>query len=102
MNVNQHMIVERALKVAYVNPIAERLEREVEKMMRDKEAIQCVVMNAKDFQDMTGKDPQFVADFGCFLGIPIVLGDRTHVRPTLHFRLLRRKRDEQREGQGDV
>ena len=82
--------------------IAEYLEAEIIRMTREKEAIQCVVMNAKDFQEMTGKDPQFANDFGCFLGIPIVLGDRTHVRPTLHFRLERRKREGRREGHADV
>jgi len=55
-------------------------------------------MNPMDFQKMTGFDPQFVSDYGSFLGIPIVMGDRTHVRATLHFRLLKQKR----EGQTDV
>ncbi len=78
--------------------MTEQLQAEVERMMRDKEAISCVVMNPVDFQTMTGKDPQFVADLGCFLGIPIRLGDRTHVRATLPFRLKKQKR----EGDTDV
>lgn len=74
------------------------LTAEVARMMREKIAIQCVVMNAKDWQEMTGLDPQFAADFGSFLGIPIRLGDRTYVRATLPFRL----KAQQREGAGDV
>ena len=85
-----------------MSKLTDMLTAEVEQMMRDKESIQCVVMNAMDWQQMTGKDPQFAPDLGTFLGIPIVLGDRTHVRPTLHFRLERRKREGKREGQGDV
>ncbi len=78
--------------------MTEQLQAEVERMMRDKEAISCVVMNAKDWQAMTGLDPQFAPDLGCFLGIPIRLGDRTHVRATLPFRLKKQKR----EGDTDV
>lgn len=74
------------------------LTAEVARMMREKIDIQCVVMSAKDWQEMTGLDPQFAADFGSFLGIPIRLGDRTHVRATLAFRL----KAQQREGAGDV
>ncbi len=78
--------------------IIDTLTAEVAQMVKDKIAISCVVMNAKDWQAMTGLDPQFAPDLGCFLGIPIRLGDRTHVRATLPFRLKKQKR----EGDGDV
>ena len=69
------------------------LTADVERMVKAKEAIQCIVLNPVDFTALTGLDPATVADFGSFLGIPVRLGDRTHVRATLPFRLKKMERE---------
>lgn len=85
-----------------MNALAARLTAEIERMTAEKETILCVVLTDADFRNLTGKEARDAADLGCFLGIPIRLGERTHVRATLPFRLARRNREGVREGSGDV
>ncbi len=85
-----------------MSDLAKRLQAEVDRMMAERETILCVVLTDTDFRELTGKNAADVSDFGAFLGVPIRLGDRTHVRATLPFRLAKRNREGVREGSGDV